>query len=881
MAASNSDTTIRLPSDGPDEHPSRRRRSLRHLGIAAAVLFTLFLAVTLVFAVRFRSLLDPETLAARLEPRLTQAANRPVTIDGASLRLWPRPGVEVEGIRVANRGIFSETALASAEAVILEPRLLPLLKREVVIDRILVRSPRLLLVVDENGTSNFGDFIPEPSEAEGRPVGDVGGISLEVRSLEITDGHAGYRDAQRDRSIQLSGLHLQTDLDFGGGKNVRSTGSAEAGEVTLGLPQFRERGIEIAEAAIGWDARLALDAGTLQIDRSEVRAGAFQADISGRIDSISQPVRFVDVAVRAEGLSLEDLIGPADSGLQPSGALEMDLRVSGPLGPGTTPEATGLVTLREGTLRTVADVALVSELDAEMEIRDGRGQVSAGGRLLDGDLALAGEVGIDSLMSYDLELQADADLAELLATIPATDAAPAGGTPPGSGSDRFSGRLAIDVGVSGHSGGGGDPGVEGMATITDLEARFEALSRPLVAERVPIRLSGQSASWREIDFAIGENRGRTTGVATRLFGDSGARDDRPVVDADVHFDRLALDALLPERNTEGVGWGRLVSARLGGRPIEGVSAEQLASERGQRRPAEPPIAGEIRVTIDQLRYDGHNVSDLDGTVRIGRQRIEIPGLTFAAYGGRGTASASLELGSAHVEPFGLRVDLADVRAEQWLSRQTPLGEFVSGTMGLELELAGGLDSLLLPEEVTLTGSGALRVVDGAIEPNPLTRAIASTIGAADPTGGRLQSWVSRFRIDDGAVHLADGRLEFPAGDLDLSGAVAFDGMLDLALRLRPDAATVRSIADRNLAALPPAAREALTAEGTPEFGLLVRGRLGDPQVTVDPATVRRAQDAIVEAGRSEIEKRGLDLLRRLTGQDSAAAVPPDGESEPR
>jgi hypothetical protein len=38
---------------------------------------------------------------------------------------------------------------------------------------------------------------------------------------------------------------------------------------------------------------------------------------------------------------------------------------------------------------------------------------------------------------------------------------------------------------------------------------------------------------------------------------------------------------------------------------------------------------------------------------------------------------------------------------------------------------------------------------------------------------------------------------------------------------------------------------------------------------------------MIDAGRSEIERRGLDLLRRLTGQDTTAAAAPDGGSDPR
>ena len=883
MDSSDSGSTIRLPSDDPGSGAASGRRTLRRLGIAAAVFATLLLAVTLVFALRFRTLLDPETLADRLEPRLAQAANRPVTVEGASLRLWPRPGVQVEGIRVANRGIFSGSALASVDAVVLEPRLLPLLRREVVIDRVLVHSPRVLLVVDENGVSNFGDFIPEPTRDVGRTGGSVGGISLDVRSLEVTDGRVGYRDDLRARGLHLEGVQLETDLDFGEGGIVGSEGRANAETLTLRLPQLPPEGFEVPGALLSWNGRLSLEPGTLELDGTELEAGPFRVQISGKVDSLGQPVRLVELAVRAQGLSIDELAKLPDSGLEVSGTLELDLRVDGRFGPGVAPEASGLATVRGGELRTAENVALVTGLDAEMEIRDGRGQLVAGGRLLDGDLALSGEISIDSLFPYDLRIQADADLTELLASMPPAEAGLERTTASAPDWEWISGRLTVDAAVTGQLGDDGTPGIDGEATITDLEARLDAFSRPVQASRIPIRISGDSASWQEVDLSVGQNQGSSTGSATRLFGDPDSRDDRPILDATLHFDRLTLDELLPEREAEGIGWGRLMSARLGGRSIGGVSAEQLAAERGQHRPGEPPVAGEIRLTIDDLRFDGHQVSDLDGTMRIGRERIEIPGLTFGAYGGRGSATASLELGSGHVEPFGLRLDLEEVRAEEWLARQTPIGEFVTGTMGLQLELAGGLDSLLLPEATSLAGSGAVRIVDGAIEPNPLTRAIASAIGAADPTGGRLQSLASRFRIDDGAVRMADGLLEFPGGDLDLSGGIAFDGGLDLALRLRPDPATVRSFGERNLAAMPPAAREVLLSGATPELGLVVEGRIGDPQVTLDPATVERARDAVVEAGRSEIERRGLDLLRRLTGQgqDSAAADTTDGGSDPR
>ena len=307
----------------------------------------------------------------------------------------------------------------------------------------------------------------------------------------------------------------------------------------------------------------------------------------------------------------------------------------------------------------------------------------------------------------------------------------------------------------------------------------------------------------------------------------------------------------------------------------------MAASRGQHRPSESPVTGVLRLTADTLLYGGTVLDDVDGVIRLDRQRIEIPRLEFGAYGGRGTAAASLELGSGYVEPFGLQLELRDVRAEEWLARHTPLGNALSGTMGLDLELAGGLDTLLLPGENSLAGSGEIRIQDGAVESNPLTGALAAALGAADPFGRTLKDWASRFRIDDGAVHLSDGRFEFERGDVDLGGSVAFDGALDLSLLLRPDPEQVQSLSDDLLEGVPESARGFLSQGGTVELGLRVGGHLDRPTVSVDPSSIDRGLGSVVGAGRSEIERRGLDLLRRLAGdaEDTTAVEEPAAQPD--
>ncbi len=868
----NSDS-VPLPSPGPERGSAGRgRKVMRRIGLVLGVLFTLVLALTLVFVVRFRSLLDPQTLADQLEPRISQAANRPVSIEGASLRLWPRPAVRLEGIRVENRGVFSETALATANTVLLEPRLLPLLRKQVLIDRIVVRSPRVLLMVAEDGTTNFGDFVPEPEDEGGaRARSGLPGLSLEVRRVELVDGRAGYRDAMRSRSLQLDGVNLRTDLDGSDAGSIGTEGTASAEKVILRLPEAPGNSIETGKTSLDWSGRVASDLDSFELTRGTLESGPFEARLSGRVTSLGSPVRALDLALRAEGLSLEDLVGETESGFRPAGSVALDIRLQGAAGPGQSPEVSGLVTIRDGSVRTADQVRVVSGLDVDAEIAQGEAAVNASGNLLDGTMTASGTVALDSLLPFDFHVQATAGLDRLLA------AARANGTSPTGSLTSITGGLTVDARVAGRAGGSEEPRIDGTATISDLEARMDRLRSPIRADAVPIQLEGKTASWKNVRFGLGESVGSTTGQLRELFGPGDSRQTKPIVDAGVQFARLDLDAVLPVRPEPRSGWGRLALARLGNARIGGSTADELAATRGQRRITELPVTGLLRFSVDTLLYGAAAFDDVEGVVRLERQRVEVPDVAFGAYGGRGTATASLELGTGFVEPFGLLVELRDIRAEQWLSRQTPLGDALRGTMDLDLEMAGGLDTLLLPTSNSLTGSGTVHVRDGSIQPNPLTTALAAALGAVDPTGGKLVSWVSRFRIDDGAVHLSDGRLEFERGDVDLGGSVAFDGALNLGLTFKPSPEQVRTLSDRLLAGVPESTRGLLTQGGPVELGVRVGGHLKSPTVSLDPTSINRGAAAAVDAGRSEIERRGLDLLRRLTESpaDTAAGGPPE------
>jgi len=856
------------------------RRTLRRVALAAGVLATVLLAGALLFAVLARSLLDPAVVADRLEPRLASALNRPVEIEGARLVLLPRPALRLSGVRVANRGVFEGTAFATVEAIELRPRLLPLLRRRVVIDRLTVLSPRVLLRVTEEGTTNFGDFVPEPGPDERAPA-EERALGLDLRRIELVDGRAGLDDRQRGRTVRLRGLEATASLSRAATGAIETGGNATIDTVTALLPGLLAGPVELEELGFDWRGSAAPTLDSVELGDGALTVGPLEIRVAGTLAELKNPVRRVDLVLGAEGIPLADLAeatGPRDSGWRPAGRLGLDLRLRGEIGPQVRPEASGLATLRGASLARPGTPPLLDGVDADIRLEADRATVEARGRLGDGTLSAEGTVALDSLLPLDLRVRAETGLAAIRGAAP-DRSGPGGGT-------SVEGSASLDARVRGPAGDPSALRLDGVLELRDVELANGSLAVPLRIAGATLRLEGRDVRWSGLDARLGESRLRSSGVVRDPVG--AAREGRPIgIDAEILSPGLDLGAALPAEEEADIGWGRLLSARLGDRLIDGRSADQAAAAGGLRRPAGPPVRGEIRVRIDSLSWRGETFLDLRGAVRLDPGRIDVPELRFAAWGGRAVLGGSMRLGDASLEPFGLRIDLDGVRAERWLARHTPLGDVIRGELGLELELAGGLDTLLLPSAVTLAGAGMARVRNGSVAPNPLTGALAGFVGVPGLSETRIRSWLAPFRIEDGRLVLSDATAELGSAEADFSGAVGFGGALDLAMVLRPDSASAVSLSTAAASALPAGVRGALDRGVPVELGLRVGGRLSRPEISLDAGTTRAGLEGAVEdvigrgaeqaleearrtleqggAGEDDLRRQGLDLLRRLTG----------------
>ena len=124
---------------------TERRRWPRRLVLVATGLIAVVLVGYLALIVLFRALVDPVSLADRAEPHISAALNRRVSIGSADVRIFPRPEVRLLRLRIENLPDFEGVPLATVDELGLRPRLLPLLRRRLDVDRVQLVGPRVLL----------------------------------------------------------------------------------------------------------------------------------------------------------------------------------------------------------------------------------------------------------------------------------------------------------------------------------------------------------------------------------------------------------------------------------------------------------------------------------------------------------------------------------------------------------------------------------------------------------------------------------------------------------------------------------------------------------------------------------------------------------------
>jgi AsmA protein len=170
---------------------------LKYLFYAVTALVVLVIVVVAAAVATF----DPNKYKGELAKVVKEKTGRTLAVEGKiGLSLFPSLGVEVGKTSLSERN--SEKIFAKIDDVKVSLAVMPLLEKQVVIDRVTLSGLNMDLVQDKNGKTNFADLAgggapPAPAkapEAKAAPQPQAQPVQLNIAGVEVRASSASWHD---------------------------------------------------------------------------------------------------------------------------------------------------------------------------------------------------------------------------------------------------------------------------------------------------------------------------------------------------------------------------------------------------------------------------------------------------------------------------------------------------------------------------------------------------------------------------------------------------------------------------------------------------------------------------------------------------------------
>ncbi len=334
------------------------------IGLGVFLGLVLALLIILPFVINIR-----EIVAAQL-PAVEKQIHRKIAIGDVRLTLLTGVGAEIRSVSISNHPDFRKEAFVSMESLRARVRLLPLLKKTVMVSSISIVKPDILIEKDGQGRMNFADMITAPKTAEPEskepkpqePVKDPLALlgTIQVSNISIKDARFRFYDASKPESAKeyaLDRLNLALDAAY----------SPQEIQVDLGMDvnlMVSDVFPKDAGAPLSIRCSTLLRKNELLIERLKLVLGKMTFNAAARIQDFAAP--HIDGQLDLEPTSLENL--PAILPMLKPFALKGKLALSDLRATGTIDELKelkgigGKVSLQNGSITSSALVNSIEKI---------------------------------------------------------------------------------------------------------------------------------------------------------------------------------------------------------------------------------------------------------------------------------------------------------------------------------------------------------------------------------------------------------------------------------------------------------------------------------------------------------------------------------------
>jgi AsmA protein len=292
-------------------------------------LVTVLVVVIVAAAIILPMVVDPNDYKDEIAAAVEKQTGRTLSIQGdIGLSVFPWLGLDIGPAQISNAAGFTEPHMASMEAVQVRVKLLPLLRKQLEVDKVKLTGLQLFLAKDKSGNTNWDDLTeaaetqtPSDDSDSAADEGTTAGAldSLAIGGIEVTDARLVWDDQASGSRYEVSDLAFATgsikpgeafDLDLHFQINAKQPAVSGMFELSGGV--LIEPGLKVVE----------ITAATLVIDaEGEAIPGGQQTvtlatDIALNLET--QTLLLPNMVVETAGLTLTgNVSGNAISGDDP------------------------------------------------------------------------------------------------------------------------------------------------------------------------------------------------------------------------------------------------------------------------------------------------------------------------------------------------------------------------------------------------------------------------------------------------------------------------------------------------------------------------------------------------------------------------------------
>ncbi|MBN1212431.1 MAG: AsmA family protein [candidate division Zixibacteria bacterium] len=267
----------------------------------------IFIALVILAVIGLKLFFPKEKAKAYAIKEGSTALGRPLSIEDIDISVWGGLGIRLVDVTIGNPEGFEGEDLLKAEDIDLKLQILPLLKKDVRINRLIINKPEVAMLKRADGTDNFtfaavdtalpaGTAEKVPSEAK------AASAAISFDKFEINDGHLLYVDDSSHMKLMLARLNLATSLQNPREDYYVSSGKLEADKIELTLDEpYPSYAI-----ALNYKGSYDLKDNHLDLEGADLNLNGLDFKLSGNVaDMMDKPKAKINV--KSDRISVADL----------------------------------------------------------------------------------------------------------------------------------------------------------------------------------------------------------------------------------------------------------------------------------------------------------------------------------------------------------------------------------------------------------------------------------------------------------------------------------------------------------------------------------------------------------------------------------------------